>query len=92
MFGKATILLLAISTCLTVAGCSRCNREPADRGAVQTLNSPSGPKVTCPVCGLSFPKSEAVGSVTVSGKKYYFFLKDHLKAFKDDPDSFLSKE
>jgi YHS domain-containing protein len=74
--------------CMMVA-CGR--KEPPSEGGTKRVNvaEPSGPFVTCPVCGLTFPQNEAAGSVEVNGKKYYFYLEDHLKAFKANPNTYL---
>lgn len=85
-------LLFALVLCFAEIACGPGTSENTDRaGDSPASTGPSGPTVSCPVCGLTFSQSEAVGSVTVNGNKYYFYLEDHLKAFKADPSSYLAK-
>ena len=84
-------LFLTLILCLALPCCGRRAPETTDTSPSLQTHLSKGPKVTCPVCGLSFPEKEAVGTVTVKGKKYFFYLEDHMKAFKTDPESFLEK-
>ena len=48
--------------------------------------------VDCPVCGLSFSKSEAAKKHKYHSETYYFLLEDHFEAFKQNPSSFLTEK
>ena len=90
---RKPIFIAVLWTCLTVWGCGTSKGDaPKSTEEDTPASEVKGPQVTCPVCDLTFPKSEAVGSVTVKSKKYYFFLKDHLKAFQEDPTAYLMGE
>ena len=49
----------------------------------------SGPKVTCPVCGLAFCREEAVKKTVYKGKVYFFYIEDHFNAFSTAPSNYL---
>lgn len=51
----------------------------------------SSPPVTCPVCGLQFDPKESAKTALYQGKTYYFFLKDHQKAFTLNPMNYLKQ-
>ncbi|MCP4677992.1 MAG: hypothetical protein GY854_21245 [Deltaproteobacteria bacterium] len=48
--------------------------------------------VTCPVCGLSFSAKEGIGTHAYNGTVYHFLIKDHMRAFIDQPLEYLQKE
>lgn len=87
---KAFTLPSVLLLYLAVGACGPSTPENAEpNSAPAKLSIPTGPKVTCPVCGLTFSQSDAVGFTTANGKTYYFYLEDHMKAFKNDPNAYL---
>lgn len=82
---------------LIVVASTACKSKQTDTGQEKSAEpvaseswSESSDRVTCPVCGLSFPKKEAVASETYKGKQYYFYLEDHHKTFKESPETYIS--
>ncbi|MBN2530008.1 MAG: hypothetical protein JXR76_26700 [Deltaproteobacteria bacterium] len=74
---------------------SDASRHTADTGSVEKISGKekaSGKTVECPVCGLTFRESEAVGTAEHSGKTYYFFLEDHKQAFLQNPENYTGKD
>jgi len=49
-------------------------------------------KVTCPVSGKEFEKSEAAGSFEHKGETYYFCCPDCKDKFVKNPEEYLNKE
>lgn len=86
--------ILVFITMLTIGGCRNVGTEKNrdDRQTARPVSKAATSMVTCPVCGLEFPKAESVGSVTHHETTYFFYLKDHLSAFKKKPDDFLTPE
>ena len=75
--------------CLATGACGKEAPAPPAELPGKSARTSSEPPVTCPVCGLTFPKEDADGFVDVKGKRYYFYLKDHKDAFVAAPDAFL---
>jgi YHS domain-containing protein len=75
--------------------CDKRTADPAEENAAAVEQQPGksadpGPAVTCPFCGLTFGRDEAVGTETYQGQTYYFLLKDHREAFAEAPDRYLT--
>ena len=87
---KKSILQISFILCLAVSACGKSKPDVPE--TTSAVAAPSGPKVTCPVCGLTFSQSDAVGSINLHGKKYFFYLSDHMNAFKADPEAFISSD
>ena len=49
-------------------------------------------KVTCPVSGSTFNKSEANGSIEYNGKTYYFCCAGCKEKFEKDPEKYAKKK
>jgi YHS domain-containing protein len=49
-------------------------------------------KVTCPVSGSTFNKSEAAGSMEYEGKTYYFCCAGCKEKFEKDPEKYAKKK
>lgn len=80
------ITKLAVCLCIIwfLSGCGKSSSSEA-----RTNNAPSGQTVECPVCGLQFKQSESVGTARYKGKTYYFFLEDHQRTFKSNPEEYI---
>jgi len=56
-----------------------------------TKTSPAETEVTDPVCGMTIPRAEAVGSVDHRGRTYYFCAQQCLERFREGPETFLAR-
>lgn len=44
---------------------------------------------TCPFCGMKLRAGESAATFEHDGKTYHFCTKDHMEAFKKDPEMYL---
>jgi YHS domain-containing protein len=51
----------------------------------------NGDKITCPVSGGTFNKSDAAGSMEYNGKTYYFCCAGCKEKFERDPEKYVKK-
>ena len=94
-FTETTLLLLFAALPLVGGGCRRTapsREESRPQPAQAPLKTASKETVVCPVCGLEFSKSEAVGHITHQRTTYFFYLKDHLVAFRKSPEAFVASK
>ena len=91
---RALAVCIALSPYLPACGKSAKSNDATENASTPQKADvhPSGPLVTCPVCGLEFHQSEGAATATYKGRTYYFFLADHQKAFKLSPEKYLEKE
>ena len=83
------MLALFVSACK----CDSTNNAPQEEAHHQVSEdwTKAEDRVTCPVCGLSFPKHDAAATALYKENVYYFYLKDHHTAFNADPEKYLSQ-
>lgn len=82
-----TFLVVFCSSALFTAFACTAKKNSSQEPATTEITAES---VTCPVCGLTFPSTDAAASAKYKGKTYYFFLADHQKAFTLSPEIYLS--
>jgi YHS domain-containing protein len=87
---------LAIILSISLAGACSDKTAPRSKDSVtQSLSlknyrQNTGPKTSCPVCGLEFPQNEALKKYKYKGEIYYFYIEDHYNTFKSNPESYIS--
>jgi|GEM_PF-3479427 len=71
------------------------NQISAIRSDGENKLEPLSPSITeefviDPFCGMRLRKKEATGPFVYKGKSYYFCSRDHLEAFKQNPEIYLT--